>query len=69
LGFPSRVLGTRFHRVDFNDQGTACLCFLPPLAVKSKPPAMRVVVDSVHALKKIVLTFMLERINFQGFFE
>jgi hypothetical protein len=30
---------------------------------------MRVVVDSVHALKKIVLTFMLEQINFQGFFE
>jgi caffeoyl-CoA O-methyltransferase len=29
-----------------NDQGTACPCLLPPLAVKSKPPAVRVVVDS-----------------------
>ena len=29
-----------------NDRGTACPCLLPPLAVKSKPPAVRVVVDS-----------------------
>jgi len=27
-------------------QGTACPCLLPPLAVKSKPPAVRVIVDS-----------------------
>jgi hypothetical protein len=36
----------RFHRVVFNDGATARPCLLPPLAVKSKPPAVRVVVDS-----------------------
>jgi hypothetical protein len=29
-----------------NDRGTACPCLLAPLAVKSKPPAGRVVVGS-----------------------
>jgi len=48
LGFPNRVFRTRFHRVVFNDWGTSCPCLLPPLAVKSKPPAMRVVVDSAR---------------------
>ena len=33
---------TRFHRVVFNDWGTS----RPPMAVKSKPPAWRVVDDS-----------------------
>jgi hypothetical protein len=27
-----------------NDRGTACPCLLPPMAVKSKPPAVRVIV-------------------------
>jgi len=39
----------RFHRVVFNDWGTSRLCLLPPLAGKSKPPAVRVVVDSKTA--------------------
>jgi len=46
LGFPNRVRSTRFHRVVFNDWGTSCPCLLPPMAAKSKPPALRVVVDS-----------------------
>jgi hypothetical protein len=29
-----------------NDWGTSCPCLLPPMAVKSKPPVLRVVVDS-----------------------
>jgi hypothetical protein len=29
-----------------NDWGTSRPCLLPPMAVKSKPPALRVVVDS-----------------------
>ena len=29
-----------------NDRGTVCPCLFPPLAVKSKPPVVRVVVDS-----------------------
>ena len=29
-----------------NDWGTSRPCLLPPVAVKSKPPALRVVVDS-----------------------
>jgi hypothetical protein len=29
-----------------NDWGTSRPCLLPPMAVKSKPPAVRVVVDS-----------------------
>jgi hypothetical protein len=45
LDFPNRVLRTRFHRVVFNDRGTSRHCLLPPMAVKSKPPALRVVVD------------------------
>jgi len=28
-----------------NDRGTACPCLLPPMAVKSKPPAVRAVVE------------------------
>jgi uroporphyrinogen decarboxylase len=40
------VLRTRFHRVVFNDWGTSRPCIFPPMAVKSKPPAVRVVVDS-----------------------
>ena len=28
-----------------NDWGTSRPCLLPPLAIKSKPPALRVVVD------------------------
>jgi len=38
LGFPNRVV--------FNDRGTARPCLLPPAAVKSKPPAVRVVANS-----------------------
>jgi len=30
-----------------NERGTARPCLLPPLAVKSKPPAVRVVVDPI----------------------
>jgi Xaa-Pro aminopeptidase len=37
LGFPNRVV--------FNEWGTSRPCLLPPAAVKSKPPALRVVVD------------------------
>jgi hypothetical protein len=37
----------RFHRVVFNDWGTSRPCLLPPMAVKLKPPAVRVVVDSI----------------------
>ncbi|MGD9228565.1 MAG: hypothetical protein PVF26_18815 [Desulfobacterales bacterium] len=29
-----------------NDWGASRLCLFPPVAVKSKPPAVRVVVDS-----------------------
>ena len=39
------MLGTLFHRVFFNDWGTSRPCLLPPVAVKSKPPAVRVFVD------------------------
>ncbi|MDH3884581.1 MAG: hypothetical protein OET63_10220 [Desulfobacterales bacterium] len=46
MGFPNRVLCTRFHRVIFNDWGTSRPWLFPPMAVKSKPPAVRVVVDS-----------------------
>jgi hypothetical protein len=46
LGFPKRVLRTRFHRVVFNEWGTSRPCLFPPMAAKSKPPAVRVVVDS-----------------------
>jgi hypothetical protein len=38
-------LRTQFHRVVFNDWGTSRPAFTA-MAVKSKPPAMRVVVDS-----------------------
>jgi hypothetical protein len=40
----------RFHRVVSNDWGTSRPCLLPPLAVKSKPPALWVVVDSAFQL-------------------
>jgi len=39
LGFPNRVI--------FNDWGISRPCLSPPMAVKSKPPAARVVVDSM----------------------
>ena len=32
--------------VVFNDWGTSRPCLFPPMAVKSKPPALRVAVDS-----------------------
>ena len=61
MGFPNRVLRTRFHRVVLNDWGTACACFWPPLAVTSKPPAMRVIVGSgshyINRRKTIILGF------------
>ena len=40
----------RFNRVVFNDWGASLPCLLPPMAVKSKPPAVRVVVDSKEVL-------------------
>jgi hypothetical protein len=39
--FQTGCFATGFTR---NDRGTACPCLLPPMAVKSKPPAVRVVV-------------------------
>jgi len=33
-----------------NDWGTSRPCLLPPMEVKSKPPAVRVVVDSIHTV-------------------
>ena len=35
------------HRIVFNDWGASRPCLLPLMAVKSKPPALRVVVDPV----------------------
>ena len=31
----------------FNDRGTSRPCLLPPMAIKSKPPAVLVIVDSI----------------------
>jgi hypothetical protein len=42
-----------------NDWGTLRPCLLPPMAVKSKPPALRVVVDSKAIfIKKRVANFV-----------
>jgi hypothetical protein len=41
-----------------NDRGTSRPCLFPPMAVKSKPPAVRMVVDSklrVNASNEIFL--------------
>jgi hypothetical protein len=42
---------TRFHRVVFNEWGTSRPCLFPPMAAKSKPPAVRVVVDFERKIK------------------
>ena len=46
-----------------NDWGTSRPCFLPPRAVKSKPPALRVVVDS-RVRWRAVFFLALVAINF-----
>jgi hypothetical protein len=38
----------RFHRLVFNDCGISRPCLFPPLAVKSKRPVARVVVDQAN---------------------
>ena len=43
MGFPNRCFAPGSTR---NDWGTSRPCLFPPLAVKSKPPTLRVVVDS-----------------------
>ena len=53
LGFPNRVLRTRFDRVAFNDWGASRPGLFPSMAVKSKPPALRVVVNSDYVLDRI----------------
>jgi hypothetical protein len=50
LGFPNRVV--------FNDWGTSRPCLFPPMAVKSKPPAVRVVVDSGLNILKLIACFV-----------
>jgi hypothetical protein len=62
LGFPNPAtagLRTRFHRVVLSDRGTACPCLLPAMAVKFKPPAVRVVVDSVIPEKLTISGFKI----------
>jgi hypothetical protein len=46
LGFPNPVTAVRCTRFHPQRAGHFVPCLLPPLAVKTKPPAMRAVVDS-----------------------
>jgi hypothetical protein len=54
LGFPNRVLRTRFHPQRL---GRFAPLSFTALAVKSKPPAMRVVVDSKRRFRVRALFF------------